>query len=141
MGIEITVLKDISAGYDAFKVRRAVFVDEQGFFDKLDRIDDIAYHAVAYDRGKPVGCGRMFPESDKEFHVGRIAVLKEYRSMGIGTAIMRAFEKTASDCGAEYIILSAQSRAYDFYLNLGYEFSGDEYSEEGYPHTLMKKKL
>ena len=61
--------------------------------------------------------------------------------MDIGTAIMNAFEKTAANESICCIVLSAQRRARDFYLKLGYEAVGDEYLEEGYPHTFMKKMI
>ncbi len=141
MDVKIIVSKCASVRNDAFTIRRAVFIDEQGFFDELDTIDDIAWHAVAYDGEKIIGCGRMFPENEGKFHVGRIAVLKEYRGMNIGTEIMNAFERTAISDGIYCIVLSAQRRARDFYLKLGYEIVGDEYLEEGYPHTFMQKKL
>lgn len=141
MDIRIVVSKDVFVIKDAFEIRKSVFVGEQGFYDALDDIDEIAWHAVAYDGHKVVGCGRMFPEGEGKYHVGRIAVLKEYRGMDIGTEIMNAFERTAADEGACCIVLSAQRRARDFYLKLGYETIGDEYLEEGYPHTFMQKNL
>lgn len=141
MDIKIVVSKNISVRKDAFEIRKSVFIDEQGFFDEPDSIDEIAWHAAAYDGDKVVGCGRMFPEYEGRYHIGRIAVLKEYRGMDIGTAIMNAFEKTAANESIYCIVLSAQRRARDFYLKLGYEAVGDEYLEEGYPHTFMKKMI
>lgn len=141
MNVKVIVSKDDAVKADAFTIRKTVFIDEQGFFDRLDSIDNIAFHAAAYDGEKVIGCGRMFPEVDGKYHVGRIAVLKQYRGMNVGTRIMEALEKTAADEKAQYLVLSAQRRARDFYLKLGYEAVGDEYLEEGYPHTFMRKKL
>ena len=56
----------------------ALMVPEE--FDTLDDTDDISYHAVAYNGDQPVGCGRMFPEAKDSYHIGRIAVLYEYRN-------------------------------------------------------------
>ncbi|MBO5378027.1 MAG: GNAT family N-acetyltransferase [Ruminiclostridium sp.] len=141
MDLKIVVSKTADLKNDAFIIRKTVFTDEQGFFDELDSIDDIAYHVVAYDCGRPIGCGRMFPEREGVYHIGRIAVLSEYRNCGIGSSIMNALEKTAASDDAELVVLSAQRRARDFYLKIGYETVGDEYLEEGYPHTLMQKKI
>ncbi len=141
MDIKIVVSKDIAVRKDAFKVRKAVFVDEQGFYDELDEIDEIAWHAVAYDNEIVIGCGRVFPESENSYHAGRIAVLSGYRNKNVGTMLMKELEKTASYLGASYLVLSAQRRANDFYLKLGYEAVSGEYFEEGYPHTLMRKKI
>ena len=141
MSIKVIVSKDEKSRAEAFRIRKTVFTDEQGFFDQLDSIDEIAYHAVAYDDDVLIGCGRMFPEDNDKYHVGRIAVLREYRGVGAGSAIMNALEDTARSDGILYIVLSDQRRARDFYLKLGYEMIGDEYLEEGYPHSFMQKKL
>ena len=141
MNLKIVVSNDNCVKNDAFKVRKAVFVEEQGFFDTLDDTDDISYHAVAYNGDQPVGCGRTFPEAKGSYHIGRIAVLYEYRNKNIGTMIMTELEKTAAMKGASFVVLSAQRRAYEFYLKLGYEQVGDEYLEEGYPHIFMKKRI
>ena len=139
--IEVVISKDNKVKKDAFVIRKTVFTDEQGFFDELDSIDDNAWHAAVYDDDKIIGCGRMFLEDEKKYHVGRIAVLKEYRGTGVGRRIMNALESKARSEGASAVVLSAQRRARDFYVTLGYETVGDEYLEEGYPHTFMKKYL
>lgn len=139
--MKVIVSKDNEIKKSAFTLRSTVFVEEQGFFDQLDSIDDIAWHAVAYDGEKIIGCGRMFPETEGKYHVGRIAVLKEYRRTGVGREIMKAFEQTARSEGGKSLVLSAQRRAVDFYLALGYEMIGDEYLEEGYPHVYMQKMI
>ena len=141
MEINVVVSKDSLVMKDAFLIRKAVFTDEQGFFDELDSVDDISYNAVAYADGKVVGCGRMFHEEESTYHIGRIAVLREYRKLFIGSVIMNALEQKAKSIGAEYVVLSAQKRAWDFYLKLGYIMDGAEYLEEGYPHIFMRKKI
>ncbi len=141
MNIKVIVSNDSSARLDAIKVRKTVFVDEQGFNDELDATDEIALHAVAYDGEKVIACGRVFPESENRYHAGRIAVLREYRNKNVGSMIMEALENVAASHGASCVVLSAQRRAYNFYIKLDYEPVGDEYLEEGYPHTFMQKKL
>ena len=139
--MKIIVSKDNEIKKSAFAVRKTVFIEEQGFFDQLDSTDDIAWHAAAYDGEKVVGCGRMFSEGKGKYHVGRIAVLKDYRRTGVGCEIMKALEDVARSEGVEYLVLSAQRRAVDFYLALGYKIIGDEYLEEGYPHVHMEKLI
>lgn len=125
---------------DAFFIRKTVFMDEQGFFDEFDDIDAFALHAVIYDADKPIGCGRVFPDNGKA-HLGRIAVLIEYRKMGVGKLIMQALEKAARESFEfEFFELSAQKRAIGFYKSVGYEEIGEMYQDEGYPHITMIKK-
>lgn len=142
MDLKILISKDEKVRNDAYKVRVSVFVDEQGFRDEFDEIDGYAYHVAAYDGDKVIGCGRFFAESDeKEYHIGRIAVLSEYRGMDIGSAVMAEIERYCAELGVESVVLSAQRRARGFYEKLGYTAFGEEYLDEGYPHISMNKKI
>ena len=40
--------------------RREVFVDEQGFKNEFDDIDNTAIHLVCYDNENPIGTARIF---------------------------------------------------------------------------------
>lgn len=140
MEIMVKISKAASQLEAAFTVRYAVFVKEQGFVDKPDDIDKTAYHAVAYDGDKAIGCGRFFGEGEV-YHVGRIAVLPEYRGKGVGTLIMQEIENFSKGIGVRKLELSAQRRAKSFYDKLCYSAVSDEYLEEGYPHTAMAKNI
>ena len=39
---------------DAFEIRRRVFMEEQGYTDEFDDIDDTCIHIVLYKEGEPV---------------------------------------------------------------------------------------
>ena len=58
----------------AAAIRRAVFMDEQGFRDEFDEIDPRASHLVLCDREVPIATGRFYraPGCDT-YLVGRIA--------------------------------------------------------------------
>ena len=49
---------------DAALVRRAVFVDEQGYEIEFDQIDEASdcIHVTLYVDGQLTGCSRVFPE-------------------------------------------------------------------------------
>ncbi len=142
MNLKVVISKELNVRDDAYKVRVSVFVDEQGFRDEFDEIDGYAYHIAAYDGNKVVGSGRLFSEhNNNEYHIGRIAVLSEYRGKNVGKAIMTEIERFAAEIGAECIVLSAQRRARGFYEKLGYIAYGEEYLDENYPHIDMKKNL
>lgn len=142
MNITIKISKEKDVREDAFSIRQQVFVDEQGFVNEFDSIDDTAYHLCAYDGGTPIGSGRLFSEKgDKEYHIGRIAVISEYRGKNIGALIMNALEAYGKGIGAELLCLSAQTRASGFYEKLGFTRYGEEYFDEYCPHIAMKKEL
>ncbi len=124
-------------------IREEVFVTEQGFQEEFDTVDNRAVHFVAYDAsGSPMGTCRIFTEaSDSIYYLGRLAVIKEYRAMKIGSALLAAAESAARSRGADYIFLHSQQRAMQFYKKCGYEEFGEIELEEGYPHIWMKKRL
>lgn len=141
--LNIVISKDKEVFEDAFFIRKAVFVDEQGFNDFPDETDKCAYHIAAFMEDKIVGCGRLFAtDVDGVYHIGRIAVLNLYRGNGIGYEIMKSIEVFSKEkLNAAVLELSAQKRAMNFYIKLGYEIVGDEYLEENYPHYYMRKTL
>ena len=131
-----------SAEFDnAAMIRRIVFMDEQKFSYDLDEVDEYAVHAVVYDGDSPVATGRFFSDEENTPHIGRIAVLKDYRKRGVGRFLMLSLEKTAAELGAEFITLGAQVRASDFYKSLGYVPYGEIFYDEYCEHINMKKTL
>lgn len=126
---------------DAYAVREAVFMHEQGFSSEIDEKDDACTHCVIYDQGLPVACGRFFFEQPHVATIGRIAVLKSYRGMHLGQKVMQEIEQEAVKQGAVCCSLSAQCQASDFYRKLGYEAQGETYLDEHCPHIHMKKKM
>ncbi|MEG0453517.1 MAG: GNAT family N-acetyltransferase, partial [Coprobacillus sp.] len=65
---------------DARKIREAVFVEEQGFKNEFDDIDNHCLHLVIYENNQAIGCARMY-QKDKTMVLGRIAVIKSKREL------------------------------------------------------------
>jgi len=67
---------------DICSIRYEVFVDEQNVPEELeiDGLDNEAKHVLAFVDGVPIGTGRILSDG----HIGRVAVLKDYRGFGIG---------------------------------------------------------
>ena len=123
----------------ASPVRFAVFCEEQGVPREieLDEHDPVSVHAVAFDQGKPVATGRLLPDG----HIGRMAVLKDWRNRGIGGLILKALMERARRRGDPQAILSAQVGAARFYEAHGFVRHGAEYMEAGIRHQEMLRKL
>ena len=136
---EIKIFK--SGPNDALEIRKTVFVDEQGFVDDLEPIDQTATHLVAYIDGKAVGTCRAFRLEGNSFILGRMAVLTEYRNAGIGGALIKEAESEIARMGGEEIIIHAQLHATPFYEFNGYTSFGELEYEQDKPHVSMKKKL
>ena len=124
---------------EAQRIRFTVFVDEQGVPPELemDENDPHCVHALAYVDGRPVGTGRLLPDG----HIGRMAVLKEWRGKGAGRALLRALVEAARRRGDAAVMLNAQVQALGFYRAEGFEVEGDEYEEAGIPHQAMRRQL
>ena len=125
---------------DAKMIREKVFMEEQGFQNEFDDIDAKALHLVLYQNQQPIGCARMFEEADA-MTFGRIAVLKEYRQLHLGSLILQQLEAKAKKLGFHKVQLSAQVRASDFYFKNGYMKEGEEYLDEYCPHIHMIKRI
>ena len=72
----IEVGGDRSRMEQAWMLRRRVFIKEQHVPEtiELDADDAHAFHALALEDGRPVGCGRMLVHNDY-VKIGRMAVL------------------------------------------------------------------
>lgn len=121
-------------------LRFAIFVGEQNVPAgiELDDMDAKCMHAVAFDvDGKPIGTGRLLPDG----HIGRMAVVKEWRRRGVGAEILTALIGEARKRGQKEVIVSAQLQAAEFYREHGFVADGKVYPEAGILHQKMVKKL
>lgn len=125
---------------EAKHIRELVFMQEQGFKNEFDDIDDIAVHFVGYENGRAVATCRIFKENG-EFILGRVAVLKDCRGKNLGSEIIRKAEKEAVIRGGKSLSAHSQCRIKQFYESLGYEGFGEIDFDEYCPHIWMKKEL
>lgn len=127
---------------DAYYVRKKVFVEEQKVPEEveIDHLESEATHFVLYDKGEPIGAGRIrFVEDFGK--VERICVLNEKRKSGAGKIIMKGIEQFALEKGIEQLKLNAQLHAIPFYEKLQYRPISDIFMEAGIPHKTMMKTL
>lgn len=125
---------------EALPIRWAVFVDEQKVPAELeiDEWDAQSLHAVARDTtGRTIGTARLLPDG----HIGRIAVLQEWRSAGVGSALLEAMMRAARERGHAQAALSAQTHAIAFYRRFGFVEEGEPYDDAGIAHIAMRTAL
>jgi len=121
-------------------IRRAVFVEEQHVPEELewDAADRDCYHVLAINGdGVPIGTGRLLPDG----HIGRMAVLKEWRRKGVGSAILETLLGYARVERFDRVSLHAQTQAMGFYRKHGFAATGPEFLEAGIPHRHMEMRL
>jgi predicted GNAT family N-acyltransferase len=122
---------------DLLKVRREVFVVEQGVPEEIeiDEHDPVSIHFLARDiAGVPIGTARLLPEG----RIGRMAVLASWRRSGVGRALLSAAMETARERGNSRLYLHAQVHSIPFYESLGFSVCGDEFDEANLPHREME---
>ena len=122
------------------QVRETVFIQEQKVPAELewDGIDAECIHALALDQdGSPVGTGRLL----RDGHIGRMAVLREWRSQGVGSRMMAVLMAEARRLHYPRLVLNAQVSAVPFYARFGFVTRGDEFEEAGIPHLEMVLQL
>jgi predicted GNAT family N-acyltransferase len=146
-GLEIVPIESAEQMMAAHDIRRRVFIEEQHVPEEIemDADDAHAFHALALLDGTPVGCGRYVSHGDEvnpgEVKIGRMAVLPDLRTRGIGREILRFLMHVARERGYERAILHAQMTAEGFYLKNGYEPVGEVFEEAGIAHRKMVREL
>lgn len=133
----------VSELYAILALRQEVFVVEQTcpYLD-ADGKDPVAWHLLArnaagelaaYTRLLPMGAS--YPDY---VSIGRVVSAPAARGTGAGRAVM---EKSISMCrhlfGPAPIKIGAQSYLVRFYESLGFQSTGEDYLEDGIPHTKM----
>ncbi len=128
---------------DTKYIRETVFVIEQGFSEEFDEIDKKSIHLLIKVNNKRAATARIFKSdhSNTKWTVGRFAVLKEFRGIGLGSFLMKKVEEKIKEQGGGIVELSAQKQAEKFYLSLGYTPMGDIYYDQHAPHIHMEKEL
>ncbi|MDN5863648.1 MAG: GNAT family N-acetyltransferase [Gammaproteobacteria bacterium] len=116
-------------------VRTRVFVEEQDVPPDLewDGLDAQCVHMLATAGGIPVGTGRLAPDG----HIGRMAVVADWRGCGVGQALLEALMAAARERGHSHCRLNAQISAMGFYKRFGFEPHGVDFMEAGIVHRAM----
>ena len=125
---------------EARNIRIEVFVKEQGFEYEFDSFDENATHILAFDKDKAVATCRYFYQ-DGYYLIGRIAVTKEYRSIGLGAKLLEFAKGQIEKLGGEEIRIHSQKRAEGFYKKQGYEVFGEADFDEGCEHVWVRHRL
>jgi predicted GNAT family N-acyltransferase len=123
-------------GEAARQVREAVFVREQKVPREIemDEHDSVSLHVIARDAdGVPVGTGRLLADG----HIGRMAVLADWRGKGVGRGLMERLLEEAAGRNLRHLALHAQTHASGFYRRFGFVEEGPEFIEAGIPHRVM----
>ncbi|MBM0138332.1 GNAT family N-acetyltransferase [Pseudomonas cannabina] len=124
---------------DIRRIRDSVFVAEQSVPPELewDADDAEAVHFLALEGDYAVGTARLLADGE----IGRLSVLKDWRGLKVGEALLSAVIDEAEKRGLKPLKLSAQVQAVDFYQRFGFVVTSKEFLEAGLPHVDMLRQV
>jgi len=129
--------------YEILKIRTAVFVVEQNCpYQEVDGTDYDSLHVWLEENDEIKAYLRAFPKTEdgKTVQIGR--VLSKERGVGLGAGILDAgIEAVKTELNPDIIVIEAQTYAIPFYKKFGFEVNGEEFLEDGIPHTPMILKI
>ncbi len=123
--IKVEIVSWNQCSRELIELRNKVFVQEQNVppEHEQDGRDPEMVHIGLHLGGRLAGCALM----DEKGHVGRVAVDREFRGLGLGTILMQGLEKEAVRRGLKELKLNAQKGASGFYIKLGYSNSSKDF--------------
>ncbi len=137
--VKISQVTWADAKNDLRTVRTLVFIEEQLVAPDFewDELDQSSVHLLAKLDNEPIGCLRII-----DYHkIGRMAVLKQYRDNGLGSALLLAAAAICKQHGSKLMELSAQTHAIGFYEKYGFKVTSDIYQDLHIPHVDMQLEL
>jgi predicted GNAT family N-acyltransferase len=140
--IQVRPTRDDAEIAAALALREEVFCGEQGvsLAEERDGRDDEALHIVVVDDGVVVATCRLLVEGTT-VKLGRMAVSRTRRGLGLARALITEAETRARALGAARMVLAAQLNAQALYDRAGYDAYGDIFLDAGIEHVMMAKTL
>lgn len=129
--------------HDLVRLRVDVFVvEQQCAYPELDGrdVDPRTWHVwLPGDAGGPGVAAylRVLSEPDGSHRVGRVVTHPSARGAGLASTLVEA---VLARLGEDAVVtLEAQSHLVGWYARLGFEVAGEDYVEDGIPHTPMRR--
>ena len=128
--------------YDLLKLRSEVFVVEQNcVYQDIDNKDKKGSHFFAHDGSDLIAYLRLMELGvfyPNHISIERVVVKQTHRNKKLGNEILvKAIDFCRKKFPKTQIKISAQTHLKAFYNQLGFEFKGEAYLEDGIPHCAM----
>lgn len=98
--------------------------DDHSFYDQFNKLDKIKHVVVAYNDGKPVGCGAIKEFDKNTMEIKRMYTSPKNRGKGIASKMLAELEKWAAEIAYNRCILETgirQHGAIGLYNKSGYQ--------------------
>ncbi len=125
----------------AFQIREEVFVNEQNVpkEEEYDEFEKSSSHFIAYFNNEIAGTSR-WRTTEKGIKLERFAVLKPYRSKGVGYELLKTMLEdinTNEENKTKQKYLHSQVTAVNLYRKGGFKEVGEQFDECGIMHYKM----
>lgn len=136
MEIKINTVTTNQDYKDCLHIRREVFIKEQNIDEGLEYDDKKvdAIYVLAKVNLIPIGTAR-YRFTKIGIKLERFAVLKKYRSLGVGKSLFAFLVKTLET--EKVLYLNSQKKVVNFYEKLGFKKIGKIFYEAKIPHYKM----
>lgn len=98
-------------------------------------------HFGLFDEGDLVACAIAVVLSATEAKIRQMAVDPAHRGTGCGRRVIAELEQRLIAAGVSRFSMHARMSAVGFYEKLGYQRTGEVFSEVGLPHVRMEKRV
>ena len=117
------------------QIREKVFIEEQKVprSIEMDGHDSECHQFLATYKKLNIGTARL----RKYGKIERVSVIKEFRSLGIGSKIMEIIINKARTLDTNEIYLHSQEDSIRFYENIGFKTVGNYFFEAEIKHIKM----
>lgn len=115
-------------------------MQEQGVAPEMewDGQDGACQHVLAENAaGDAIGCGRITPDG----HIGRMAVLSEWRGKRVGSSMLERLLGYARSNHYPLVELNAQVQVISFYRHFNFIEVGEIFMDANMPHIKMQLHL
>ena len=123
--------------YAAWRLRQDVFVIEQDCpYPDLDGrdVEPGTRHVLLLEGDDLLGYARVLDDQDV-WRIGRVVLARSARGRGLAEHVMQTAMEV---CPGRDVVLDAQSPLVGWYHGFGFAPDGDEFLEDGIPHTPMR---
>ncbi len=103
--------------------------------------DDSSLHFLAVCEEKIIGSARLRQLSTELGSIAYIAVLPEFQSQGVGTALIQKIIEIANQKQLTSLRVMSRINASKFYEKIGFRDTGQPFDFLGIPHKFMLFKL
>ena len=95
----------------------------------------------AFEDDDMLGCCMLVEKDPTTLQLRQVAVMNDLRGKGIGRALTNFAENLARDRGYNKMYMHARKDVVGFFEKMGYQVTGDEFTNLTIPHYIMEKEL